>query len=121
MEDQFVPYELALKLKELGFKEDCLAWYVSKNYGLEIGLPKYDDLIKDACLAPLWEQVFEWFRNNHKLRIYVDSTTDGPNEFKYFYVIKSGNGHDNEPFFSGWFEKYEEAREKCLQKLISLI
>ena len=27
MEEQFVTYEIALKLKELGFDEKCLVWY----------------------------------------------------------------------------------------------
>ena len=28
MKEQFVPYELAAKLKELGFDEACLAFYI---------------------------------------------------------------------------------------------
>lgn len=31
MEKEFVPYEQALALKELGFDEPCLAWHNSKR------------------------------------------------------------------------------------------
>lgn len=31
MKDQFVTYELALQLKELGFKEKCLGYYVEEE------------------------------------------------------------------------------------------
>ena len=27
MEKEFVPYDLALELKDLGFGEECFAWY----------------------------------------------------------------------------------------------
>lgn len=30
MNREFIPYEFALKLKELGFDESCFGWY---NYG----------------------------------------------------------------------------------------
>ena len=36
MEEEFVIYEIALELKELGFDEPCFAWYVSEKYGLGI-------------------------------------------------------------------------------------
>ena len=44
MED-FVPYELALKLKEKGFREKCLAYYdVEDNVGLLYNTQYSDDL-----------------------------------------------------------------------------
>ena len=32
MKDQFVTYEIALKLKELGFDEECFAYYLDKKF-----------------------------------------------------------------------------------------
>ncbi len=60
MEKEFVPYELALRLGSLGFDEPCIAWYVSKSYGLEYGKVIKPDLIKEAVLAPLFSQAFRW-------------------------------------------------------------
>ena len=37
MEKQFVPYELALKLKELGFDELCLGFYIKDKPKLRLG------------------------------------------------------------------------------------
>jgi hypothetical protein len=65
MEKEFVPYELALRLGSLGFDEPCIAWYVSKSYGLEYGKVIKPDLIKEAVLAPLFSQAFRWFREKY--------------------------------------------------------
>ena len=34
MEKEFVPYELALRMKELGFDEPCFGYYNNKGYSL---------------------------------------------------------------------------------------
>ena len=65
MEKEFVTYEQALKLKELGFDEKCLAFYNGKF----LDSTEYDF---DSCVskdigycvaAPLKQQVFRWFRD----------------------------------------------------------
>jgi len=66
MEKQFVPYELALKLKELGFDEECLA--VWDNQTKELFLNDTRDLsIKKIptvfTLATTWSQAFDWMLN----------------------------------------------------------
>lgn len=95
MREQFVPYEIALKLKEKGFDEPCLLQegYIfsyfgeskyrfhsqltggpfgtdlkgKKNSDLKGELPKY----KDWVLIPLWQQVIDWFRTKHNIDISV--------------------------------------------------
>jgi hypothetical protein len=73
MEKEFVPYELALRMKQLGFDEECLAIYSNANpkTGLYT-LKKYRlKLIKQASQkdkgvkAPLYQQAFRWFRDEH--------------------------------------------------------
>lgn len=65
MEKYFVTYPQSLALKELGFDEDCLAYY-QKNKKLKIekiGLNKKDFATNSTCYsitAPLKSQVFEW-------------------------------------------------------------
>ncbi len=75
MEKQFVTYEIAKKLKELGFDEPCLAWYCNNMNILYANLyngnpiegnnppmPKQIDYY-----APLWQQVYEWIYEKHNL------------------------------------------------------
>jgi len=57
---EFIPYQEALALKELGFDEPCFAWHVSEAYGLEFGRVIKDDLLNDAVLAPTWGVAFRW-------------------------------------------------------------
>lgn len=60
MEHLFVSYNIALALKEKGFDEECFAWYVSKDYGLEIGAVVKSDMLRDAVIAPTYQQAIVW-------------------------------------------------------------
>jgi len=61
MEKEFVPYEQALELKELGFDEPCLGFY-ERNQELII----QECFITDfhfyslQCVAPTYQQAFRW-------------------------------------------------------------
>jgi hypothetical protein len=72
MKEQFVTYEIALKLKELGFDEECLGWFWGKNPKLALGHVKITELIGTAILAPIWQQAFDWFREKHDIHITID-------------------------------------------------
>jgi len=79
MRKQFVTYEIALKLKELGFNEECLLVYNSYKVLKHIisgTNPDIDDYISfnkydDRLPAPLWQQAIEWFREKHSLHISI--------------------------------------------------
>ena len=88
MKEQFVPYEIALKLKEKGFNETCLAYYNKlpnhkefQLFGLNTpGQSEYTNRSlwnkKDyACAAPLWQQVIDWFREKHQIEIVLSGIT----------------------------------------------
>src|SRR5690554_978919 len=72
MKDQFIPYNLAVKLKELGFDEHCFAGY-NNSKTLLIYYPNecFDGYCDIDCYigyqsiddikAPLWQQIFDWF------------------------------------------------------------
>ena len=64
MKKEFVPYELALELKELGFDEECWFYY-QHNSELRISLSFLHNKFSNQmqCSSPLWQQVFDWFRN----------------------------------------------------------
>ena len=74
MKNQFVTYEIALKLKELGFDEYCFAHYcngdlITKTAILKSSTMQYyqqnninpSNQYKDKkCTAPLWQQAIDW-------------------------------------------------------------
>jgi hypothetical protein len=81
MKQEFVPYELASKLKQLGFDEPCFATYnvdkkLSRNPSHDMedlpieGQPYYwnnSKIHKDNVAAPIFQQAFRWFREEHDL------------------------------------------------------
>ena len=95
IKEQFVTYEIALKLKELGFNEECLAYYHDKS---EPYLCRYLDsnngafnincrhvLFDTDCTAPLWQQAQSFLDDNGMIIgiIFVD------NVFKYTLNIEN--------------------------------
>ena len=127
MNKEFVPYEEALALKELGFEPSpCFRYwncsYISGDDGKELSMFKNEQLY--SCAAPLFQQTFRWCRKEHKLRSFVDIRVydvDSPNQWIYDYQIKMGNGINTQPYYSGDFDSYEEAELACLRKLIEII
>lgn len=122
MEKQFVPYELALKLKEIGFDEDCFGYYgepligKQERFSLRLDWTPESYPFKNElhCLAPLWQQAFDWFRINKYL--YADVYRTGKVFSANIEYILMGNS------LCEVIEdvSYEEARLECLKKLIEL-
>ena len=127
LEKEFVPYEQALALKELGFDEPCLAHLIGFGDGtIENG--KYvinyqqvfypndfiesDDKAEELglhpfgiCGVPLYQQAFRWFREKYNLK---DKYGVFPHHTIMFnYIIGGG--------------KEEEAELACLLKLIEIV
>ena len=118
MEKEFVTYEQALSLKELGLREDVLAWYDTENKLLNTGslwqLFKNDD---DVVLAPLKQQVFRWFREQYNIiGIIEGGYTDGKNVFSYVIWQES-----DDDWTDDIYDTYEEAENACIDKLIELV
>jgi hypothetical protein len=125
MNKEFIPYKEAKILKKLGFDEPCFSvYYDTKEFKSYTGEwldynSKFNN--KGIISAPLFQQAFKWFRDKHNLRSLIDTyAQDKENDFVSFYTIKSGNGYDKEPFFSGTFDTYEIAELACLKKLIEM-
>jgi hypothetical protein len=101
MNIEFIPYEQALELKELGFKKD-------NDFGL---LYKGDDIP-----SILYQQAFRWFREKHGLD-YEITYAGKKGEYHAFvdeYIY--GNNGSSPSIFS-----YEEAELACLKKLIIIV
>lgn len=75
MKEQFVTFEIAKKLKELGFDELCFGYYKNGEFNFaqtlndkqtaRIGVFQVSsDLGENDCIAPLWQQAIEWINNN---------------------------------------------------------
>ena len=65
---EFVTYEQAVALKELGFNEHCLGWHNSKKLLID----NYDNYnskmhFEYCCSVPLYQQAFRWFREKYGL------------------------------------------------------
>lgn len=146
MERLFVPYNIALKLKEKGFDEPCLSSYWTEDGGNNTSHPyKEGDLelvskpnlleniithpehwinfsiggehIADCCvMAPLYQQVIDWFREKHSIYINVHLTSfDEKKEIRlYQYVVES-------LISSKKYNNYYEAFNKAIEKALKLI
>lgn len=128
MKDQFVPYELALKLKELGFSISCLGYYTKGwEHHISIGDPTMADIFTNRRImaAPLWQQAFDFFRKEYGLESLVYKFIGGGSGFAEVYSYKvytcTGSSGDFEKGSNFVYDTYEEARQACLEQLIKIV
>ena len=124
MNKEFIPYEEALTLKELGFDEDVCG-YFGKGNKLFIVTPEYNDVIK-LLKAPLYQQAFRWFREEHGIDALIEPRWKHPDADKKYCVEiidpddKSDFRTDDDIHHTD-FETHEEAELACLKKLIEIV
>ena len=119
---EFIPYEQALALKELGFDEPCLAHYNSReSYNLKIEMHSYLSHDKFYISAPLYQQCFKWFREKYDLVCIM--TFDDDVKGKWFGNLYGHyETHGKYDFgYTQLFKTYEEAELECLKKLIEIV
>ena len=118
MEKEFVPYELAVKLKEIGFDEECFGAYHNENY-LDLESEEYD--YSYAVKAPLFQQAFRWFREKHNMPCKIEASQEDfkVNVYHYFYQIQTSSHIVG--FGIQHNLTYEEAELACLTKLIEIV
>ena len=123
----FIPYYLALELKELGFDEPCFAFYgLSRDDYKTIRLSIFQNLKTDylpdvhhldvTCDAPLYQQAFRFFREKYGLH-YIICKNIQMDGYGYREVILIPYMEENENTI---FKTYEEAEIACLVKLIEI-
>jgi hypothetical protein len=116
MEKEFVPYELAFRMKQLGFDEPCFGYFTN-----------CDVLIQKVCkntdfvtypLAPLYQQAFRWFREKYGLWFRPDYY-DEMKEYNF-----QGSIHELGKYSAisdiGNHKTPEEAELACLEKLLEI-
>ena len=115
MNKEFVKYEQALALKELGFDEPCLFHTLKGEinfynpFSLEYNI---------GVSAILCQQAFKWFREKHGL--YTEIFVDDDKTFGFLISSFIEEGRVDKPIHRG-FSTYEEVESACLSKLIEIV
>jgi hypothetical protein len=124
MEKEFVPYELALELKQINFKERVLSYFEDEKPKLYHILDGWDfNTSFLTCVSrPTYSQVFDWFEKNHKM-IAIIQPVDSWNNWCYevlaedimslFYVAFQSEEVE--------FKTKVEAQNDCILKMIQFI
>ena len=116
IQNQFCSYEIALKLKELGFDEECFKVYDDLGFlqaeieMLTLKLP--------YLKAPLLQQVEQWLRDtyNYYIAVYrLNNKWCGEvyDILRQCYITSNA-------FDGVLYDTYEEAREQAILKAIGL-
>ena len=135
-EKEFVPYEQALALKELGFDEPCIA-FATITYkdvihcGIGFKVHKETDLPTKPFSVPTWRSAFRWFREKYGLKIsfpywngFNKMIPEDLGRDKYEIMIIPANHRTisvRNPKGRIWFDTYEEAELECLKQLIEIV
>lgn len=115
MKEYFVPFEIAKKLKQLGFDEPCLACYdkceMLSSYSSSVFEPINYNTSGFVRSAPLYDQVFNWIRKNHSLQWVI--TKD-----KYNYDYYEFHEHDI-MIKCDVFKSFEMCRAELLNEMLN--
>ena len=126
LEKDFVPYEEALALKELGFDEPCFGVFPDGSKLVKInGEPRNwnDNVINgETTSAPTFSQAFRWFRDKHGLVSWISFRIDLKKKYLWYITdVKNIATRDGDYIFDILIESYEDAELACLKKLIVLL
>jgi len=126
LEKDFVPYEEALALKELGFDEPCFGVFPDGSKLVKInGEPRNwnDNVINgETTSAPTFSQAFRWFRDKRGLVSWISFRIDLKKKYLWYITdVKNIATRDGDYIFDILIESYEEAELACLKKLIVLL
>jgi len=115
MEKEFVSYEQALALKELGFDEMCFGFYSNPMVELMRCRNREPWMGNAVVAAPLKQQVFRWFREKYDISVYITRNIHFVDDnTKWKPVV----GNIYYPHLT--FDTYEEAENAAIDKLIEL-
>jgi hypothetical protein len=116
LENEFVPYQQSLELKELGFDEPCFGRFNPDGDLVVAHTGKYVisngvDRREFFTLAPLFSQAFRFFREKgYETKVQKESLE------LYFGYYWTGAA-----WIIGGTGSYEEAELACLRKLIEIV
>lgn len=130
MEREFVPFDLAVRLKELGFDEMCFGVYIdgkfeprykSRNSKFNPN-KKLDKRNSIFCTSPLWQQAFDFLLKKYRLYgILIPTVT----MYWTFKTITAVEGMAEVPPYNhvdgNDYHRIEHSRQVCLEKLIEIV
>ena len=114
MEKEFIPYEIALALKELGFDKPCFGYFYTEDKFFNT-IIKNSDLDEECSVAmPTYAQAFRWFRKKYQIDSWVYPNLNGLYSVS---IVRRGVGLGK----VSEYQTYEEAELECLKKLIEIV
>ena len=114
MFDEFVPFEIAKKLKSKGFKETCFAYYTPSGSGLIFNTTPFRNCIVEDCLYSVNSlpigcigadfidshtitQALKWLREYKGLYVDISLCKKG-----YYAIVYETNFPDNKDYANSW-------------------
>lgn len=115
----FVNFEIAKKLKDLGFNEPFFFFYREDDKYIHHALVSKpliycDEIDDEVIIAPTISQVLDWFRKEHHLHFEVVGAAYGYNLIISDTPDKGGtdryysHANDDGPNYAGAWDKYED-------------
>lgn len=126
----FVPQEIALLAHKHKFDYGCLAYYDSNTLQFNIlgqenepqGKLHYTFFTKEIIQVPMYQQLINWFREEHNIVIYVEHIEQEDNIKEWYYNIQNipyTTSFNNEMVYGE--NTYYGALDKALIKAFKLI
>ncbi len=116
MNKEFIPYEQALALKELGFDEPCLGYYIDNKFEFfaDVRSCNTNSEFGFYPTAPTYQQAFRWFREKYGFYNQIHK------RYGWEGIIRNSVNGDIE-WNDGTYNSPEEAELACLKKLIEIV
>lgn len=119
MNEDLIPFELAVKLKEKGYpqvKENTLAMYNEDGEWFSLAKTlddfeySFEDFDDRDCVCPTISQVLKWLREQKKIYIViaVNPTLSTKDKIAYYYQVYSNNNgvtsdyYESEECYAQW-------------------
>ena len=121
LQKDFVPYDFALRLKPLLFKERVLTYY---EYGIvkmyyNVDGWDFNSSFLNCCSRPTFSQAFRWFREELKYEVFLQKQENLLSGKTYSFLIED----DLEGIYTRSLSKssIDEAELACLEKLLKIV
>ena len=138
IEKEFIPYELALELKQLGFNEPTFFAFDNCSHpmrctDLRTNEQKFNGVNYNSSSytsQPTYSQAFRFFREKYDFHYSIDRERSQHDfEWGYNWSIYNYTGvcseyltsHPDAPAGEWVYKTYEEAELACLKKLIEIV
>jgi hypothetical protein len=119
--NEFIPYNESLELKNLGFNDECNAYYYPSQMSIgwdlvQSEIPERNSTLVIGITAPTYRGAFIWAEVNYNWGIHVFNLPNGGWDY-YIYQQPDEQITDDGITYS----TFEEAKLACVKKLIQMI